>query len=135
MKSNVCKIENGTKDLDAILKESEKVAVYNDLTRKQSLQLRLICEEIDGMLPNIISDRSLISSSSGSAALVYGTACSRTIYVSCETSSLIRVQHKRHEHVRSALHILLFPSIPSPLQMFQYQVFLPVCPGCPDPDA
>lgn len=56
MKSNVCKIENGTKDLDAILKESEKVAVYNELTHKQTLQLRLICEEIDGMLPNIIDD-------------------------------------------------------------------------------
>lgn len=56
MKSNVCRIENGTKDLDAILKESEKVAVYNELTHKQTLQLRLICEEIDGMLPNIIDD-------------------------------------------------------------------------------
>lgn len=56
MKSNVCRIENGTKDLFAILKESEKVAVYNELTHKQTLQLRLICEEIDGMLPNIIED-------------------------------------------------------------------------------
>lgn len=56
MKSNVCKIENGTKDLAAILKESEKVAVYNELTHKQALQLRLICEEMDGMLPNIIDD-------------------------------------------------------------------------------
>ena len=56
MKSNVCKIENGTKDLAAILKESEKVAVYNELTHKQTLQLRLLCEEIDGMLPNIIND-------------------------------------------------------------------------------
>ena len=56
MRSNVCKIEKGTKDLAAILKESEKVAVYNELTHKQSLQLRLICEEIDGMLPNIIDD-------------------------------------------------------------------------------
>ena len=46
MKSNVCKIENGTKDLAAILKESEKVAVYNELTHKQTLQLRLICEEV-----------------------------------------------------------------------------------------
>lgn len=54
MKSNVCKIENGTRDLAAILRESEKVAVYNDLTHKQTLQLRLICEEIDGMLPNMI---------------------------------------------------------------------------------
>ena len=56
MKSNVCKIENGTKDLELILKESEKVAVYNGLSHKQTLQLRLICEEIDGMLPNIIDD-------------------------------------------------------------------------------
>lgn len=54
MKSNVCKIDNGTKDLDAILKECERVAEYNGLTHKQTLQLRLICEEIDGMLPNII---------------------------------------------------------------------------------
>ena len=56
MKSNVCRIEKGTKDLDAILKESEKVAVYNELTHKQTLQLRLLCEEIDGMLPNIIDE-------------------------------------------------------------------------------
>ena len=56
MKSNVCKIEKGSKDLDAILKESEKVAVYNGLNQKQTLQLRLLCEEMDGMLPNIIDD-------------------------------------------------------------------------------
>ena len=56
MVSNVCKIENGSRDLAAILKECEKVAAYNELTHKQSLQLRLICEEIDGMLPNIIDD-------------------------------------------------------------------------------
>ena len=56
MKSNVCKIEKGVKDLDAILKESEMVATYNHLTHKQSLQLRLICEEMDGMLPSIIDD-------------------------------------------------------------------------------
>ena len=56
MKSNVCKIENGTKDLAAILAESERVAAYNGLTHKQALQLRLLCEEVDGMLPNIIDD-------------------------------------------------------------------------------
>ena len=56
MESNVCRIENGTADLAAILKESEKVAVYNGLNHKQSLQLRLICEEIDGMLPNIVEN-------------------------------------------------------------------------------
>ena len=56
MKSNVCVIEKGTKDLEAILKECESVAAYNGLTNKQSLQLRLLCEEIDGMLPHIIDD-------------------------------------------------------------------------------
>ena len=56
MKSNVCKINNGISDLGDILNESAKVAVYNDLDQKQSLQLRLICEEIDGMLPNIIDE-------------------------------------------------------------------------------
>lgn len=56
MKSNVCKIEKGIKDLDAILKESEKVAAYIGLDHKQTLQLRLLCEEVDGMLPKIIDD-------------------------------------------------------------------------------
>jgi hypothetical protein len=56
MRSNICKIEKGTRDLEAILNESERVAEYNGFSHKQSLQLRLICEEMDGMLPNIIDD-------------------------------------------------------------------------------
>ena len=56
MKSNVCKIERGAKVLEEILKESERVAQYNGFTHKQGLHLRLLCEEIDGMLPNIIGD-------------------------------------------------------------------------------
>ena len=56
MISDKCKIENGTRDLDAILKESKKVAVYNQLNDKQTMQLRLLCEELDGMLPNIIDE-------------------------------------------------------------------------------
>ncbi|MBR6548926.1 MAG: hypothetical protein IKT68_05205, partial [Clostridia bacterium] len=56
MQSNVCKIEKGTKDLEAILNESEKVAVYNGLDHKQTMQLRLLCEEIDGMLPELVED-------------------------------------------------------------------------------
>ena len=58
MKSNICKIENGALDLGVILKESEKVAIYNEFNDKQTLQLRLLCEEIDGMLPNIIDEYS-----------------------------------------------------------------------------
>ena len=56
MKSNVCKIEKGTADLGAILAESEKVAEYIGLNHKQSMKLRLICEEIDGLLPNITNE-------------------------------------------------------------------------------
>ena len=56
MKSNVCKIENGIQDLDAILRESEKVAIYNELDPTQPMHLRLLCEEMDGMLPEIIDD-------------------------------------------------------------------------------
>lgn len=56
MKSNICKIRQGKKDLAAILKESEKVAMYNDLTHKQAMHLRLICEEIDGMLPELVGN-------------------------------------------------------------------------------
>lgn len=56
MKSDICRIENGTRDLEAILKESERVAEYNGLSHKQALRLRLLCEEMDGMLPNIIDD-------------------------------------------------------------------------------
>ena len=56
MKSNVCKLEKGNKDLAVVFNECEKVAEYNNLTHKQALHLRLLCEEIDGMLPNIIED-------------------------------------------------------------------------------
>ena len=56
MRSNVCKIEKGTQDQAAIFMECEKVASYNGLDHKQALQLRLLCEEIDGMLPWLIED-------------------------------------------------------------------------------
>ena len=56
MRSNVCRIEKGTRDLSAILRESEKVAVYNELDPRQTMHLRLLCEELDGMLPEVVGD-------------------------------------------------------------------------------
>lgn len=56
MRSSVCKIEKGTGDLGVILTESEKVAEYIGLDNKQAMKLRLICEEIDGLLPNITDE-------------------------------------------------------------------------------
>jgi hypothetical protein len=58
MVSNICKIEKGANALYEILNESERVADYSGLNKKQSLQLRLICEELNGMLPNIIDNYS-----------------------------------------------------------------------------
>ena len=56
MKSDVCKIEKGATVLDDIFTESEKVARYNELGHKETLQLRLLCEELVNMLPTIISN-------------------------------------------------------------------------------
>ena len=56
MKSHVYKIQKGAQVLDEIILESEKVAKYNDLAPKQTLQLRLLCEELVNMLPSIVSN-------------------------------------------------------------------------------
>lgn len=56
MKSNVCNIKNNSDSFDVIMKECEKVAVYNELDKKQSMHLRLLCEELDGMLPKMVGD-------------------------------------------------------------------------------
>ena len=56
MQSNICKIEKGSQNADQIFLESEKVARYNDLDHKQTLQLRLLCEELVNMLPSIVSN-------------------------------------------------------------------------------
>ena len=54
MRSDICKIDKDAESLAAIFKECERVAEYNGLTRRQSLHLRLLCEEIYGMLPHIV---------------------------------------------------------------------------------
>ena len=39
MKSNVCKIENGSRDLEALFNESKKFALYNNLTEKSKAEI------------------------------------------------------------------------------------------------
>ncbi len=56
MISNIYKIKSGYNNLEEILKESERVSVYNELTKKETLSLRLLCEELYGMLPEILGD-------------------------------------------------------------------------------
>ncbi|MBQ3551548.1 MAG: hypothetical protein IJA35_00090 [Clostridia bacterium] len=56
MKSNICQIEKGEANLRAILKETDKVAVYNELKPKSALRLRLLSEELLGMLSGLFKN-------------------------------------------------------------------------------
>lgn len=56
MKSNICTINKGGIGLDAILAEVEKVADYNNLPHKETLRLRLLAEELTGMLPELVEN-------------------------------------------------------------------------------
>ncbi len=54
MKTNVHKLTGDENTLECILDEAQKSAEYNGLGKKQSLQLRLLAEELIGMLPELL---------------------------------------------------------------------------------
>ncbi|MDO4748193.1 MAG: hypothetical protein Q4A12_03345 [Eubacteriales bacterium] len=56
MKSNICNINKGGLGLEAILSEVEKVSNYNGLQKKEALRLRLLAEELTGMLPELVEN-------------------------------------------------------------------------------
>ena len=56
MKSDVITIEAGGRGIEAALAQTEKTAVYNGLGHKQQLRLRLLAEEMTGMLRGIVGD-------------------------------------------------------------------------------
>lgn len=56
MKSNVCVVKRGGLGLENILTEVEKVTEYNGLQKKEALRLRLLAEELVGMLPELIKN-------------------------------------------------------------------------------
>lgn len=56
MKSNACVVKKGGLGLDNILTEVEKVTAYNELNKKEALRLRLLAEELVGMLPELIKN-------------------------------------------------------------------------------
>lgn len=56
MKSNDCVIKRGGVGLESILAEVEKVAEYNKLPQKETLRLRLLAEELVGMLPELVKN-------------------------------------------------------------------------------
>ena len=56
MKSNVCKLNKNLTCLEAVLCEVEKVTTYNGLEDKKALRLRLLAEELCGMLPGLVEN-------------------------------------------------------------------------------
>ena len=56
MKSNICAIKRGGLGLENILTEVEKVTNYNSLDKKEALRLRLLAEELVGMLPELVKN-------------------------------------------------------------------------------
>ena len=56
MKSNICKLNEDLTCLEAVLSEVEKVTTYNSLEDKKALRLRLLAEELCGMLPGLIEN-------------------------------------------------------------------------------
>lgn len=56
MKSNICKLNEDLACLGTVLAEVEKVTTYNGLEGKKALRLRLLAEELCGMLPGLIRD-------------------------------------------------------------------------------
>ena len=56
MKSNICKLNKDLSCLKTVLNEVEKVTAYNGLEDKEALRLRLLAEELCGMLPGLIEN-------------------------------------------------------------------------------
>ena len=56
MKSNICKLNKDLSCLKTVLNEVEKVTEYNGLDDKKALRLRLLTEELCGMLPGLIDN-------------------------------------------------------------------------------
>ena len=56
MKSNICKLNKDLTCLEAVLAEVEKVTTYNALEDKKALRLRLLAEELCGMLPGLVEN-------------------------------------------------------------------------------
>ena len=56
MKSNICKLNEDLTCLEVVLSEVEKVTTYNGLEDKKALRLRLLAEELCGMLPGLIEN-------------------------------------------------------------------------------
>lgn len=56
MKSNVCPLSGKDGELKAVLQEVDKCTSYNQLDHKSALRVRLLAEELVGMLPALLEN-------------------------------------------------------------------------------
>lgn len=56
MKSNICRINSKGAGMEDALREVERAASYEELSRKESLQLRLLAEELTGIIRALARD-------------------------------------------------------------------------------
>ena len=56
MISNICELNKDLTCLEAVLAEVEKVTKYNNLEDKKALRIRLLAEELCGMLPGLVEN-------------------------------------------------------------------------------
>ena len=56
MKTNICELKQKKSDLKNILIEADKIAAYNDLDKKSTLRLRLLAEEMVGLLDGLVEN-------------------------------------------------------------------------------
>ena len=54
MKTDVFELTQEKQNLENMLNEAEKAAAYSDLDKKQTIRLRLLAEELIGMLPELL---------------------------------------------------------------------------------
>ena len=56
MKTNICELRQQKSDLKNILVEADKIATYNELDKKSTLRLRLLAEEMVGLLDGLVEN-------------------------------------------------------------------------------
>ena len=56
MKSNICVVKKGGIGLENVLVEVEKVTNYNGMQKKEAMRLRLLAEELVGMLTELVKN-------------------------------------------------------------------------------
>ena len=54
MKTDIFELSESSQDLEGMLTETEKAAQYGGLDSKQTIRLRLLAEELVGMLPELL---------------------------------------------------------------------------------